>query len=187
MGSFPTIIRQVQEKDLAALAALDEMIFGHLAYPYFVLRQIFDVHRGELLVLEQAGGMRGYSVAVRSTTRGLAWFLGLGVEPDSRGRGFGRRLADASLDRLRAQGLDRVRLTVDGENAAAVRLYRRLGFVRLGEIADYLGPDEPRQLLELALNPVDRDRHTAPAVGGQRDPLDPRAEKFRSNAEPIAE
>ncbi|EIV94762.1 GNAT family N-acetyltransferase [Frankia sp. QA3] len=152
MGSFPTIIRQVQEKDLAALTALDEMIFGHLAYPYFVLRQIFDVHRGELLVLEQAGGMCGYSIAVNSTTRGLAWFLGLGVEPDSRGRGFGRRLAGASLDRLRAQGLDRVRLTVDGENVAAVRLYRRLGFVRLGEIADYLGPDEHRQIHELALH-----------------------------------
>lgn len=83
MDYSPTI-RQAQEKDLADLATLDEMIFCHLAYPYFVLRQIFDVHHGELLVLEQAGGLRGYSIAVRSTTRGLAWFLGLGVEPGPR-------------------------------------------------------------------------------------------------------
>lgn len=184
MGFFPTI-RQAQETDLAALAALDRMIFGHLAYPYFVLRQMFDVHRGELLVLDQAGGLRGYSIAVRSTTRGLAWFLGLGVEPESRGRGYGRRLAETSLNRLRAQGLDRVRLTVDGENAAAVRLYLRLGFVRLGEIADYLGPDEPRQVLELALHTAAPDGRMAPVTGGQRDPLGSRSEMFRNNAGPI--
>lgn len=149
-GSIPTI-RQAEEGDLQALSALDREIFGRLAYPFFVLRQIFDVHQGELLVLEQSGRLSAYSIAVRSTTPGLAWYLGLGVDPVDRGRGFGRQMAEASLERLRGHGLERVRLTVEGENEAAVRLYQRLGFVRLAEVADYLGPAEPRLVLELVL------------------------------------
>jgi ribosomal protein S18 acetylase RimI-like enzyme len=177
-NSVPTI-RSAREADLPNLSALDRQIFGRLAYPYFVLRQIYDVHQGELLILEQVGRLRGYSVAVRSTTPGLAWFLGLGVEPASRGRGHGRRLADASLDRLRAQGLERVRLTVEGENVAAVRLYHRLGFVRLAEIADYLGPAEPRLLLELTLRPQAPPGWVATSVDGQQNPPDARGKIFQ--------
>ncbi|CAO5233076.1 GNAT family N-acetyltransferase [Frankia sp. AgKG'84/4] len=169
MGSVPTI-RPVREEELASLSALDGQIFGRLAYPYFVLRQIYDVHRGELLVLERRRQLCGYSVAVRSSTPGLAWFLGLGVDPGCRGRGYGRRLAEASLERLRGQGLARVRLTVEGTNRAAVRLYRQLGFVRLAEIADYLGPAEPRLLLELALGSDSVPRSPAGVVDAQRNP-----------------
>jgi ribosomal protein S18 acetylase RimI-like enzyme len=57
----------------------------------------------------------------------------------------------ASFARLVARGVGRVRLTVEGENEAAVGLYRKVGFVLLREVEDYLGPGESRLLLEASL------------------------------------
>ncbi len=52
----------------------------------------------------------------------------IAVDPGWHGRGLGRYLLLAGLDRLRAQGASRVSLFCDGANAAALRLYESLGF-----------------------------------------------------------
>jgi ribosomal protein S18 acetylase RimI-like enzyme len=145
------MVRPVTVEDLSPLCDLDKLVFGDLAYPYFVWRQHFDVHRDDLLVAEECGQLRGYSFAVRSSTTGIGWFLGLGVEPTSRRLGHGRRLAEASLRRLGSQRVERVLLSVARGNVAAVGLYRQLGFHPIDDVDDYFGPGEPRQLMELWL------------------------------------
>lgn len=52
----------------------------------------------------------------------------LGVDPDYRGVGVGRRLLLAGLARLRSKGVRVAVLTVDSENEAACVLYRSVGF-----------------------------------------------------------
>ena len=52
----------------------------------------------------------------------------LGVDPDYRGVGMGRRLLLAGLARLRSKGVSVAVLTVDSENEAACALYRSVGF-----------------------------------------------------------
>ena len=154
----PLVIREACVEDLVAVCELDEIVFGRLAYPYFVLRQIFDTHRGELLVADEDGRLLGYSLAVRTTTAQLGWFLGLGVDPAYRYRGLGARLALASLTVLHNVGISRVLLCVDAKNVSAVGLYHKLGFHLVDEIDDYFGPGEPRQVLELSLGNHDLDR-----------------------------
>ncbi|WP_296946150.1 GNAT family N-acetyltransferase [uncultured Massilia sp.] len=62
------------------------------------------------------------------------------VRPGARGAGIGRRLMEAVEDAARAQG-KRV-LVLDTANAAAERLYERLGWQRVGSVPDYaLLPD----------------------------------------------
>jgi mycothiol synthase len=56
----------------------------------------------------------------------------LGVAPEAQGGGLGRALALTGLDHLRGRGVDEVILYVEGDNAAALRLYERLGFTRRG-------------------------------------------------------
>jgi mycothiol synthase len=51
-----------------------------------------------------------------------------GVSPDAAGRGIGRALMLAGLDRLRQRGCSAATLYVEDENRAAVSLYRSLGF-----------------------------------------------------------
>jgi mycothiol synthase len=52
----------------------------------------------------------------------------VGVDPSAQGRGLGRLLTLVGLDHLAGLGLPEIILYVDADNAAALRLYRSLGF-----------------------------------------------------------
>ncbi len=54
----------------------------------------------------------------------------LGVDPDCRGRGVGKRVLLAGLSYLRSKGLEVAELTVDSKNREACALYRAVGFKR---------------------------------------------------------
>lgn len=57
--------------------------------------------------------------------------LSIGVEPGHRGQGVGRALLVALLEAARAAGHDRISLSVEPENRAAL-LYKSLGFEVVG-------------------------------------------------------
>jgi ribosomal protein S18 acetylase RimI-like enzyme len=54
--------------------------------------------------------------------------LGMGLLPAWRGQGLGRRLLQACIDKAQARGITRIELEVRADNAAAIGLYRALGF-----------------------------------------------------------
>ena len=56
-------------------------------------------------------------------------FYVVGIDPARQGEGLGRVLTEAGLARLRERGVTRGHLYVEGDNLAAVGLYRSLGFV----------------------------------------------------------
>ncbi|MGF1511934.1 MAG: GNAT family N-acetyltransferase [Myxococcota bacterium] len=63
----------------------------------------------------------------------------LWVAPHARRVGHGRQLLSSWLSALDAAGVDRVFLEVGSGNLAAVGLYRKLGFVEVGQRAHYYG------------------------------------------------
>lgn len=58
--------------------------------------------------------------------------LGMGLLPEYRRRGLGRRLATNTIQAARDAGIERVELEVFATNEAAIALYRELGFVTEG-------------------------------------------------------
>jgi ribosomal protein S18 acetylase RimI-like enzyme len=56
------------------------------------------------------------------------WLEDLFVRADARGRGIGRSLVDAAVERARARGCRRIQLDVNEQNGEALALYRRMGF-----------------------------------------------------------
>ena len=71
----------------------------------------------------------------RLKTRHIGHVVGMMVHPDFRGRGVGRALVDACVDRSRATGeVELLTLSVTSGNEAAARLYERAGFTRYGRL-----------------------------------------------------
>lgn len=58
--------------------------------------------------------------------------LGIGLLPDYRGRGIGRRLIEVALDAADAAGFERIELTVIAGNTRAMHLYEAVGFEHEG-------------------------------------------------------
>jgi RimJ/RimL family protein N-acetyltransferase len=54
--------------------------------------------------------------------------LGMGVLPEFRGQGVGKRLLESCLDLARRAGITRVELEARSDNEPALHLYRRMGF-----------------------------------------------------------
>jgi ribosomal protein S18 acetylase RimI-like enzyme len=67
-----------------------------------------------------------------STAEGgrAAWLEDMVVHPASRGQGFGEQLLREAIKEARAAGCSRLTLLTDASNKAAMRFYRRAGFVR---------------------------------------------------------
>ncbi|MCR4730058.1 MAG: ribosomal protein S18-alanine N-acetyltransferase [Saccharofermentans sp.] len=68
-----------------------------------------------------------------------------------RGRGIATRLFNALLEELKAQGITKVFLEVEHDNAPAIALYKRSGFADYGYRRDYYGPGKDAVLMSLDL------------------------------------
>ncbi|MQY11115.1 Mycothiol acetyltransferase [Streptomyces sp. RB5] len=144
-------VRLATEEDLLELDRIDRALFGPMHYPFFVLRQLFDVHGQNLLVLADKHSLYGYVLLGTNRASELGWILGLGVDEPSRRSGHGRRLMLASLRQAAAMGLREVRLTVEPENAAAIQLYRSLGFTAGEQRDECFGPGGDRLTMSATL------------------------------------
>jgi putative acetyltransferase len=92
---------------------------------------------GCLLIARRGGAVVGV-VGLKPLEPGIAEIKRLYVVSEARGAGLGRALAERAIAEAWAKGYERVRLdTHQPSMAAAIALYRDLGFV---EIAPY-GPD----------------------------------------------
>lgn len=86
-------------------------------------------------VSERGGRITGYGICVVAADEGE--ILNLAVELAERRSGQGRALAAAMLDWMERHGAQRTYLEVRGSNAAAIALYRSLGFEAAGVRAGY--------------------------------------------------
>ena len=79
--------------------------------------------------------MRGFVLSRLAADE--AEILTIAVEGASRGRGVGRALLDEALRQASNAGAKAMFLEVGKDNAPALALYERFGFVKVGERAGY--------------------------------------------------
>ena len=91
---------------------------GLMAEPWFTAEDFLVLRNGENLI--------GYCWL--KVEGGDGELYAVGVDPEPRGEGLGRRLVGAGLIRLAERGIRTAHLYVEGDNAAALRLYRLFGF-----------------------------------------------------------
>ena len=83
--------------------------------------------RGMTIYLAEAAGQVIGKVHLQLLS-GLGGIYGLGVLPEFRGRGLGRAVLIAGVERLKAEGAEKVMLQVETRNHNALRLYESCGF-----------------------------------------------------------
>jgi len=128
-------IRPANETDLGDIVAIDEKLSGKYRPEVWENRILYYLRRDpeSSVVAESAGRVIGFMFGeVRSGEFGLeeptGWIEVLGVDPETRGGGVGRRLAEAMLAHFRAKGATTVRTLVDENMDGIAAFFRSMGF-----------------------------------------------------------
>ncbi|WP_312360549.1 GNAT family protein [Agrobacterium sp.] len=102
----------------------------------FVLDMIENDHPQFVAIAD--GEVAGWCDIRRQSraTRAHCGTLGMGILPAYRDKGLGGRLMRPTLDAARQCGLHRVELSVHADNARAIALYEKIGFVHEGRGRD---------------------------------------------------
>lgn len=128
----PDGVQPALPDDIAAVTTLHEALFA-AAY----LRESDFVHalnapdRVLLVVRDEAGVPLGYLHAEDRPAQHEVYVDYLGVQPERRGRGFGRALLQAALHWAARRGRRQVALTVREDRQRALDLYLAAGFVEV--------------------------------------------------------
>lgn len=126
-------------EDLDALLALEDACYPpNQAYSREEYRYALGRAKAVNLLWEDGKGrVTGFVGAFHHRTWRTGHVYTVNVHPSERGRGLGVRLMDACHEALRGLGMTRVLLEVNVENAAAIRLYEKCGYVLLRRLPDY--------------------------------------------------
>lgn len=128
------IIRNMESKDVAAIAALETVCFSD---PWSENSIASELHNplSCWLVAEDKGSVVGY-VGSQSVLD-AADMMNLAVAPAYRKQGVGRLLVNNLMDRLKANGIIALLLEVRVSNDPAIRLYTKMGFQQVGRRPRY--------------------------------------------------
>ena len=103
-----------------------------------------------LVLLVEDPDPKGYAIFL--TVADEAELLRLGVLPEARQQGLGRALLEASWKHLHRRGVVWCHLEVRADNEAAIRLYRRLGFLSTGSRQSYYSDGVDALLMRVHLS-----------------------------------
>jgi ribosomal protein S18 acetylase RimI-like enzyme len=130
-------IRRAVLADLDALVALERASFAHDRLSEQQFRHHLDSASARLLVATRARRLQGAAVLFFRRGTRIARLYSLATAADARGSGVGGALLQAAERTARQHGCHVLRLEVRTGNAAAIRLYERAGYTRIGRRAGY--------------------------------------------------
>jgi ribosomal protein S18 acetylase RimI-like enzyme len=133
-------VRRAELSDLDDLVALEESSFATDRLSRAQYRRHLDSETAQVLVAS-ANHRRFLGTAVVFFRKGskAARLYSIATHAEARGKGVGSALLEASEQLARRRGCKALRLEVRTDNDVAIRLYERLGYVRIGRYARYYG------------------------------------------------
>ena len=144
------VIRQIKKEEIREVYELERIVFQPINYPQFVLQQFYDLMQDLFLAaVDENNEILGYTQGGINIGKKEGWILSLATKEEHRGKGIGEKLSQKVIALLKSKGVKNIMLTVHPENASAVKLYKRLGFMICKNVTDYYGDGEPRLVMEL--------------------------------------
>jgi len=160
MSQWTPRLRRMEPRDLPAVLAIEETVFGDDAWPRsFFERDLANEH-ATYVVLELTSDDHGMQRADLAGYAGY-WLLedeanlmNIAIAPAWQGRGQGEHLLLATLERMQAEGANVCTLEVRAGNERAQALYRKLGFEVEGRRLRYY-QDNGEDALLMTTPPLD--------------------------------
>ena len=128
------IIRQMQLKDVPAIAELEKICFSDPWSENSIASEL-DNRLSYWLVAEDNGKIAGY-VGSQSVLD-AADMMNLAVSPNYRQQGVGQALVNGLVQHLQQNNVIALLLEVRVSNIPAISLYEKLGFVQVGRRPKY--------------------------------------------------
>lgn len=147
------IIRQAELADVPAICRIETESY---ASPWSAKEITKDVlARGNTIfaVAEADGEVAGF--AEMRTVADEAQIYSVAVDPAARGRGTGEALMRHMIKKAEEGDCSLVTLEVRSGNAAALSLYKKLGFREVGRRSKYYGGKEDAVLMDLDIAKVE--------------------------------
>lgn len=149
------LVRPMAAPDLEAAGGIADASPEAAAWSRAALEALLrEPATGSVWVAEHEGEVVGF-ILFRVVDK-EAELLNLAVHPQWRRRRVASRLMEQVLEQVIRLGAERIFLEVRESNGAALRLYRRYGFVESGRRPGYYAnPSEDAVLLSRSLHPAD--------------------------------
>jgi [ribosomal protein S18]-alanine N-acetyltransferase len=151
-------IRPARRGDLDALFALERTAFttDHLSRRQY-FRHLHSRSARALAAVDD-DGLLGKAIVFFHKGSDIARLYSIAVAERARGRGIAKALLGAVERVARTRGCLRLRLEVRQDNAGAIALYERSGYVRFAARAGYYEDGADAWRYEKALKPAGRRR-----------------------------
>lgn len=136
----PAGLRQVW-----TLWRLEQACFGRDAWPFIDVLAASLSAKAVRLIAWLDGKPVGFVIGDRRSADGTGWVASIGVHPEYRRRGIGRRLLAACEEAL---GTPTIRLVLRASNEPARRLYEKAGYREVGTWRRYYADGEDGLVME---------------------------------------
>lgn len=109
---------------------------------WWKLLSILSLYRSEFYLLWDDNKVIGTGVIRWKWSReshAFGWWLyAIWIHPNHRGNGFGEVLMNELITILKLRNISKVELTVDINNIVAINLYKKIGFVEVKQVSNYI-------------------------------------------------
>lgn len=144
-------IREFVPEDLPQVTAVERSVYGSGAYSTYFFRQLHDLFPKLVWVAEDKSKLVGHVCGAVTLDGDTGWILNFGVLAHYRRQGIGRLLLEQCITHLEQAGVERIQVTSEPENDAAIRLLGTLGFEQLGVAENYYGEGLDRLIFDRSL------------------------------------
>jgi ribosomal-protein-alanine acetyltransferase len=152
-GLSDVTLRRGRPDDAAALFRLEQAVFHLEQLPVRSFQRYLRLPSADLIVAEHGGDFVGYGLATYRADRRAGWLISLAVSTRASGRGVGMALLQTIEAAARTRGFAALKLETRADNDAAIRLYDRAGYRRIGLKRDYYGDNCDAVVYERDLEP----------------------------------
>lgn len=144
-------IRKATLSDLNKILEIENICFENERFSRKQFIHLISKSKGIFFIAESNSSIVGYiSLLQRSNAKNLRIYS-IAVHPEARGQQIGQKFIEISKNIAKMEGLQYISLEVRTDNAAAISLYNKNGFIITSIIQGYYGNGENAFKMEAVL------------------------------------